>query len=64
MKLTPEQKTAYLENSSQCPYCKSDNITGEGHVYVGDNDGNKITCKNCGKQWIDIFTITGVMEVQ
>lgn len=48
---------------SYCPYCKSKNIEGTGNRDYDDNwASNHIVCKDCGKEWDDIYTLTGIDE--
>ena len=60
MKLTDEQKKAYLKNSGKCPYCKSEDISG-GFVQVdGDTAWQELTCNDCDEQWNDVYTLSDV----
>jgi predicted Zn-ribbon and HTH transcriptional regulator len=63
--MNQEQLNLYLSlNGTICPFCKSENIGG------GDFDtGNTmvflpIRCDNCGKEWTDEYTLTGVTETE
>ena len=54
--ITPKQ---YLKSGgSVCPACKSKNITGGSFKVDGTSVWNRITCKDCGANWLDIYTLT------
>jgi len=62
-----EQKKAYLESEgSKCPFCKSANICG-GVTHSAkyyDAYVQEVHCNECGKAWIDIYTLTDVEEIE
>ncbi len=62
-----EQKKAYLESEgSKCPFCKSANICGgvtHSAKYYDDYQ-QEVLCKECGKAWKDIYTLTDVEEIE
>lgn len=62
--ITEKQKKEYLEyKGSRCPFCKSNEIEGyDGYDGDGDWISAKIECSSCGKQWIDIYTITDIIQ--
>lgn len=64
MKLPKEQREAYLtKRGVACPYCGNTDI--EGAVTESDHDGSyrqRITCHVCGKQWVDVYTLTEIEE--
>lgn len=63
--MTKEQKTSYLENSNQCPFCKSDNIEGTAERnYDGNHSDHRIKCLACEKEWLDIYQLCDVEEAQ
>ena len=42
-----------------CPFCKSDEIEGEG-VSIEDKEAfQDITCLSCGSQWMDRYKLSG-----
>ena len=47
-----------------CPKCNSDNIS---IIEPGETSGNRaeflVECKDCGIQWVEIYTLTGI-EIQ
>ncbi len=61
--LTPEQKHEYLSNRpGHCPYCGSEDIEGRGYDYDSD-PGQIIDCNECERCWMDVFTLTDVLEM-
>ena len=62
-----EQKKAYLESEGlKCPFCKSANLLG-GVTHSAkyyDAYQQEVLCKECGKAWIDIYTLTDVEEIE
>lgn len=66
--LTEEQQLEYLEgNGGNCPYCgkqggmmhffpKLNVSLQEGMIYLRN------ACAGCGKEWVDMFTLVGVMD--
>jgi len=59
--LTEKQKEEYLKDSSVCPFCKSSNIEG-GPVEINGNEADqRVSCNECNKSWIDIYTLTEVI---
>jgi len=63
-KLTPEQKKAYLADSSKCPYCGAVGVEGGEVDCQGDNHYQNIVCTTCGKEWVDIYTLTDVDDAE
>lgn len=65
--LTDEQKAAYVRTGgADCPYCGAKNAI-EGMSGFGFEDAGTwqaIRCLKCGKQWQDIYTLTGIEEVE
>ena len=66
VKATPVPRTNiehYIANGGcSCPYCGSDKIEGSD---ISTNVGNMyqdIYCQNCGRQWTDEYTLTGITE--
>ena len=64
MKLTEEQKKAYLKDSSKCPFCQSEQIEGGPVEIDGDTAWQKVSCLDCDKQWADIYRLADVEEVE
>jgi len=62
MVLTPEQKKYYIEHRGRrCPVCHTYEISAKP-----DSEGfeggiaEDVSCDECGAQWTDIYTLTGV----
>ena len=55
----------YIKNSHICPFCGSEHIEGTGdHDYGNDKYYNRIGCPDCGKVWDDVYTLSGIEEVE
>ena len=61
--LKKKQRKEYIKNDGMfCPYC------GSHHIMAGDTDLDKnkamieVNCCNCTNKWIDIYTLTGILE--
>lgn len=61
-KLTKRDKAAYIAKPSLCPYCESSDITSDGLEADGNTAWTTVVCERCGRQWTDIFTLTGIKE--
>lgn len=51
---------AYLKDSAKCPHCQSKDIDGNEIQCEGDSHYQTIQCNNCGRSWVDIYTLTDV----
>jgi transcription elongation factor Elf1 len=62
--LGERQKQKYLDDPDHCPFCKSRNVGG-GEIDLSDGRSldRTFSCNECGKVWVEIFTLTGVEEV-
>jgi hypothetical protein len=58
--LTEQQRTDYLNNSSECPFCHSDNIEADHIEADGESAFGEVSCLDCGKRWNDVYTLTDV----
>lgn len=57
LKLTVEQ---YLEHSGlKCPFCESDQITGDEWNAEGSSATQEATCNECGGSWYDLYELKG-----
>ena len=46
-------------DGTKCPYCGSENISGE-HVEVDAGGATQeVGCTDCGKSWYDCYSLTG-----
>jgi len=50
----------HIDNGgTQCPYCNSQDITGEDiHIEAGAA-WQEVSCNDCGQEWQDTYTLTG-----
>ncbi len=50
----------HIENGGdQCPHCNSKEIQG-GCIYFDTGSAwQEVTCNDCGKEWQDLYTLTG-----
>lgn len=63
MSLTEEQKAAYLDHPSICPYCGCEDIEAIGSVDIDGTVGtNAIKCLGCHKMWTDVYKLVNVYE--
>ena len=66
-KVTPEQLTPeeYAKlNGNRCPYCHSKNIQGDGSMGSdADYAWQDISCRECGKRWIDSYKLVGYLTM-
>ena len=60
MAFTKEQKEKYLADSGFCPFCGSDQITGEHLEVESESAWQPISCNVCDKTWKDVYTLTDV----
>lgn len=51
------------EGGSKCLYCGSKDIEGGNTEMDGDSGTCQITCNDCGKEWYDCYTLTGVLPI-
>jgi hypothetical protein len=55
-------RSAYLKHPHHCPYCETEQIEG-GNLNTGDcHVWQEIKCLKCGKEWIDVYSLTDVEE--
>ena len=48
---------------NQCPYCKSESISGYECNFDGSVCNNKVECNDCEKQWEECYEITSRFDV-
>jgi hypothetical protein len=64
-KLTAEEQAEYIKHrSGTCPWCKHDEIEGDSYDYEGDTVAQRIRCLHCGREWDDVYTLTGIEPTQ
>ena len=51
----------YLDHKGmKCPHCGGKNVEA-GWIVEGEDDiWQSIECVDCGKEWVDLFTLTGI----
>jgi len=64
MKLTKVMKKEYIDHvGTICPYCGSvrtiDNVIRDNGSYCSRG----VSCVDCNKQWVDVYTLTDIEEV-
>jgi len=60
--LTTKQIKKYIKDGGgTCPYCGSSTLDGDSGEF-GENCSQEVSCVDCGRQWIDLYTLTGIME--
>jgi hypothetical protein len=61
---TPKKRQSnYLAKyGAICPFCESGDIENCGTDHCGTEIYNNVACNTCGKNWRDIFTLTGIDE--
>jgi transposase-like protein len=61
--LTPEKRADYIHHEyNHCPYCHSDNLDSGNRNGDGNTMAVAIHCDSCGRDWTDIYTLTGITE--
>jgi len=64
MTLTRVMKKEHISSGgSKCPYCGSRNTSGAKLNTGSTNYWRKVTCKECSKQWIDVYTLVDTEEI-
>jgi transcription elongation factor Elf1 len=59
--LTRDQVAAYVASGgTKCPFCGSENISGESVQTDAGYAWQSVTCDACDTSWDDIYTLTGV----
>lgn len=64
MELSKPAKKRYIDvDGIRCPYCNSYDIAAIGPILWNMRGAQqKITCLQCGKEWVDIYTLSDVKE--
>lgn len=61
---TVEQENKYLINNGNiCPFCGSEEIEGGEHEYDDEIMTQVVFCKECNKNWVDIYRLVGIQGV-
>ena len=63
--MTKEEKNKYLKNPDKCPYCDSDDISGEDGNFESDKATRIVNCNEggCKQRWIEIFSLKKVYSI-
>ena len=64
--LTKDQIAEYLNNGGAvCPYCGNNAVVASGETKaVGIEARQQIVCFKCNKEWVDVYKLTGIEEVE
>jgi len=57
------QKKAYLNDSTKCPFCQSNQIEGSSVEISNNRAYQTVSCNDCDKRWSDIYTLSDVEEL-
>ena len=64
MKLTEEQKKAYMKDAANlCPFCKSPDISGGPVEIDGREAWQEVSCNECNEQWRDVYVLSFVEDI-
>ena len=60
--LTKQMELEYINNeASQCPFCKSDDITGDGFDGAeGNITWQEVTCNKCETSWRETYYLKSI----
>lgn len=58
-KQEPMTQFEYIEcGAAQCPFCRSDNISGGTFESSNTEGTHEIKCNGCGRKWFDVYELT------
>ena len=60
--MTDEQKEAYLNACNRCPFCEMETVESDAIKFETEITA-ECSCLTCKKRWRDIYTLTGVEEI-
>lgn len=52
----------YLEAPNHCPFCDSDQVTGDAVEVQHLHAYQPVSCLDCGKTWEDVYQLTHYVE--
>ena len=56
-------KQRYIKHPHFCPYCGADEIDAGRIEHLGEDFAiQPVTCSPCGKEWDDVYELTGIEE--
>lgn len=62
-KLTDQMKKDYIANKGRnCPFCGSAAMNADRLDFGSEVVTSNVTCLKCHKQWVDLFTLTGIEQ--
>jgi len=64
MKIIQEVKKKYFSNPDLCPFCESDNISGDEADFEGKHAYRKVVCEACDMSWVEIFELTNISDAK
>ncbi len=60
-KLTREAVARYVTRAfAHCPFCGSDQVTGDAVDIDGMSASQEVTCDACNEEWRDVYTLVGI----
>lgn len=62
--MTEQQKKEYLSDPDKCPYCKSEDITGDFPDFGESYAMRNVECNSCNKKWTDYYELTDVLDIR
>lgn len=61
MEPTKKQVDEYLaDGGNHCPLCGSRRISAGQSLWDGAKYSQLVTCKKCGREWWDLYTLTSI----
>lgn len=62
--LTADQKKVYIQHRyGKCPYCGSQETRSGSYDFDGETISKSVECITCERQWLYVYTLTGVKGV-
>ena len=63
--ITTEQEAQYVkEGGVKCPNCSYQCIEGDNVTIDWGKAYQNVRCPQCGEEWTDEYTLTGITEAQ
>lgn len=50
------------DGGGYCPFCGSADYGGHSLDFEGNAIYQRISCNDCGRDWVDCYTLTNVLE--
>lgn len=61
--LNQEKIDKYVKDGGgYCPFCGSAQYEGHSLDFEGGSIYQKVSCNDCGKDWVDAYTLSNVLE--